>query len=971
MLAASMATTRLEPMAISTHQLPSSTLPAENPRDVPWTPRMASPSKEAIDPSTTIPVMTTADRWTFRLLVSLWLLAVSGFIVWWFQPVHIGDPARFALTSAVVGYALALPAYFFFFLSRMRRPDPALVLPPGRRVTFVTTCVPGAEPIDVLERTIVAMVNQEGYPHDVWVLDEGDLPEVRVLCARVGAYHFSRRHRPEYQRSVWPFKAKTKAGNYNAWLDWLRTEGIEYDIILQMDTDHVPQPGYMEAMLRPFADDAVNYVAAPSIVSGNREESWVVAGRYELESTLHGPLQSGYNAGYAPLIIGSHAAFRVSALRRIGGFQHTLAEDHHNTLRLQAGGMRGVFQPDAIAIGDGAACFTDAMIQEYQWSRALTQILLNFFPKDGRTLSPRLWLQFAFAETWYPIFALTQLVGWLMPVIALLTGEPWVRVNYFQFLGMSSLVTLTTLAVVAWVRWRGWLRPQDASIVSWRTTLLMLARWPYVLIGVVEAAYGVVTRKDFPFRVTPKGAGRRRDLPFHMVFPYLLLSGVSLVAAGRYLAKENSSGADGYLYLALLNAGVYVLLVVALTVLNIRENLRAGHVTFPSLARRYTPVVLPVALSIALLLPLAAWSGDRIQQALFWSSPILDPTETQAAPRSTEAGSAALPGEPTSEPAADPSVTPGPDSSIVVELTEHPGTAGDQAASVEPTGTEKVVIQPEAPFVGIYDPAGLVTIDGVAAEQVFVQWSPNAGADVDQRIEQILAKGRLPIIAVEPWPWGIEGLTQETLLADIAAGRYDQTIREIAASIRVHSPQPVYIRFGHEMDLTDIFPWAQGDPKAFIAAYRHVVNVAEAEGASNARWVWSPTGNRGSADYYPGNDVVDMIGVTILVAGPWEADAGILNPRSFRMLLSEKYGLSAQFNKPMLALEVGVSLDDDARELQWIEDARAAISDYPMLHGIIYFNDQNPPVIRVQYLPDWRLTTRQAEALFGAGDAPR
>ena len=142
------------------------------------------------------------------------------------------------------------------------------------------------------------------------------------------------------------------------------------------------------------------------------------------------------------------------------------------------------------------------------------------------------------------------------------------------------------------------------------------------------------------------------------------------------------------------------------------------------------------------------------------------------------------------------------------------------------------------------------------------------------------------------------------------------------------------------------------------------VQVIEGEGVTNARWLWSPTGNRGSEAYYPGGDVVDTIGVTLLVADQWEADAGILSPRSFRTLLGEKYGLSTQFDKPILAIEVGVSLGDAEQERAWIEDARASMTGYSMLQGIIYFNDQNPPVIGVDYLPDWRLSPEQAEALF-------
>src|SRR5947209_1939719 len=162
--------------------------------------------------ATTIPVMAPAERRTYHTLVGLWFVMLLLFWSWWFRPSHIVTIPRFLITTFVIGYTLAMPAYFFFFLGRMRRPNPALAPPPGLRVTFATTFVPGAEGIDVLERTIVAMRDQEGYPHDVWVLDEGDTPVARALCRRVGVYHFSRKGITRYQATVWPFKAKTKAG---------------------------------------------------------------------------------------------------------------------------------------------------------------------------------------------------------------------------------------------------------------------------------------------------------------------------------------------------------------------------------------------------------------------------------------------------------------------------------------------------------------------------------------------------------------------------------------------------------------------------------------------------------------------------------------------------------------------------------------------------------------------------------------
>src|SRR5438552_1389180 len=275
-----------------------------------------TPRPSRLGRRTTVPVMSPAERHSYRGLTLLWLGATVAFSVWWFQPSHVVSLPRFLITTFVIAYALAMPAYFLFFVGRMRRPNPALTPPTGLRVAFATTFVPGAESIRVLERTITAMRDQEGYTHDVWVLDEGDEAQVRDLCRRVGAHHFSRKGKPQYQQRAWPFKARTKAGNYNSWLDWLEERGVDYDVLLQ------------------------------------------------------------------------------------------------------------------IAIGDGAASFAEAMVQEYQWARALTQVLLKFFPRDGLTLPPHLWLQFLFADTWYPLFALSQAIGWSVPVVALLTDQPWVRASY-------------------------------------------------------------------------------------------------------------------------------------------------------------------------------------------------------------------------------------------------------------------------------------------------------------------------------------------------------------------------------------------------------------------------------------------------------------------------------------------------------------------------------------------------------------
>ena len=87
-------------------------------------------------------------------------------------------------------------------------------------------------------KTLRAMkqIRHDG-PVDVWLLDEGDDPAVRRRCQAMGVRHFSRKGHPEWNRPSGEFRAKSKAGNHNAWRSVYEND---YDVVAQMDPDHVP-----------------------------------------------------------------------------------------------------------------------------------------------------------------------------------------------------------------------------------------------------------------------------------------------------------------------------------------------------------------------------------------------------------------------------------------------------------------------------------------------------------------------------------------------------------------------------------------------------------------------------------------------------------------------------------------------------------------------------------------------------------
>jgi cellulose synthase (UDP-forming) len=81
-------------------------------------------------------------------------------------------PLLFAIMTG--GFLLYLFLYLmrWFCLPFMRRPCP-MIPRSGWKVGVATTFVPGAESIEMLEETVRGLVAMD-YPHETWVLDEGD-----------------------------------------------------------------------------------------------------------------------------------------------------------------------------------------------------------------------------------------------------------------------------------------------------------------------------------------------------------------------------------------------------------------------------------------------------------------------------------------------------------------------------------------------------------------------------------------------------------------------------------------------------------------------------------------------------------------------------------------------------------------------------------------------------------------------------
>jgi cellulose synthase (UDP-forming) len=553
-------------------------------------------------PAALEPLLDDRQERTLKGLVVACVLALTWFWSWWLQPEHWAAAAGMLFNSAMLAWATGLAGYLFFFALRATRPSTMTPLP-AVRVAMVVTKAP-SEPWPVVQRTIEAMLAQElAIPFDVWLADEQPSVETRRWCETHRVRVSSRHGLAAYHQASWPRRTRSKEGNLTYFYE--RHGYDDYDVVVQLDADHVPAPGYLDAMVRPFADPTVGYVAAPSVCDANRELGWTVTARLYKEATLHGVVQAGCNGGYGPVCIGSHYAVRTAAVRSIGGIGPELAEDFSTSFILQSRGWDGVFSIDAEAHGDGPESFTECMTQELQWSRSLATVAVRYTGGRWHKLPWRTRARFAFSLLFYPLFALQMLAGVLFPLVAIATDTPWVDVPLVGFWLHVWPVSLMSAVAVAWLRRQQVLRPVDTKLVSWEVTLFMLTRWWWVLWGTLQGWWAGWRRRDVPFRVTPKGSSDAKLLQVRFVAPTLVWPALIAVV----LAVTDAGRTAGYRLLAVGSMLAYLIAANVVVALHLRDNRHRRRANPPATRR---PAAAWLAQGGAALIATLAVTGTSV-----------------------------------------------------------------------------------------------------------------------------------------------------------------------------------------------------------------------------------------------------------------------------------------------------------------------------------------------------------------------
>jgi len=209
--------------------------------------------------------------------------------------------------------------------------------------------------------------------------------------------------------------------------------------------------------------------------------------------------------------------------------------------------------------------------------------------------------------------------------------------------------------------------------------------------------------------------------------------------------------------------------------------------------------------------------------------------------------------------------------------------------------------------------------------------------------------------------------------SSIAAGQQDLVIEAEAAhlaALRV----PVFLSFSYEPEK---LVGTAGTAAEFAAAYRHVHDVMVRAGATNIRWVWTVMGldsahwHQAYQQLWPGSGYVDWIAWdpynwSSCRGEPSVSFSGMVGP-FYRWVTSQHFG-----RLPLMLAEYGTTetAADGTADAAWYSGESDALSAFPRLDALVYFNLPSPPA-SCDWLSTASPSSAQAFASLARGPAFR
>ena len=682
-------------------------------------------------------------------------------------------------------------------------------------------------------------------------------------------------------------RINAKAGNINNAL-----KQATGDICLILDPDHVPKEDFLDEVVPYFEDDKIGFVQSVQAYY-NVDESLVARGAAEQTFHFYGPVMMSMNTYGTVNAIGANCVFRRKALDSIGGHAPGLSEDMHTAMQLYAKGWKSVYVPKIFTKGLVPATLTSYYKQQLKWSRGTLELLVSVFPKLYKDFTWRQRIHFGILPLHY-LSGFIILISFLIPIISLFAAAmPW-KGNIINF-GHIFIPILVSFLGIRYYAQR-WVMDKSEWGTHLMGALLLACTWWIYIIG---AVYTIV-RKKVPYLPTPKEDNERTH--WKILIPNLVIGVLSIVAVIYGLRIDLTPFSIFMSGFALLNASFMFF-------------------TFVFAYEKQKPVTV---------------SHDFKES------------------KKTVLNSVQLMGYSTWQKAALPIVLV----ACILSAGFFYHSEYVKWEGVQPPVQEKNVIN----YIGIFAPEyndGITSLEIVKniSDQIeenfdiisfYLAWHKDVESHFPAAlIDSVYLNKSIPMITWEPWlnTFQDEIADDDHVYDLISGGFFDDYISQFADKLN-DLEKPIFLRFAHEFD-NPFYPWYMpGDEAAarFKKAWIHTYEIFKNRDAHNVIWIWNPWKPEVIADFYPGREYVDWIGINILNYAEYNQDGQWYD---FERLYQPYH---SEINKlpqtPVVIAEFG-TLGDGQNQNKWIEDAFSVIeNDYSEIKSVIYFNssvDNNWP----------------------------
>jgi len=413
------------------------------------------------------------------ILISLGLISTIFYLSWWFDSNRLSNPFLLAFFLFAVFYVITQMYFLWYIYFRAKRPAPGKTVDGLSVDVFIPTY---DEPVALAAKSLSAALKMN-YPHNTYLIDDGNKEAYRQLAEELGAIYICRKDNTNF-----------KAGNINNAMKLTNS-----DFIAIFDVDHIPQPDFLDKAMGHFKDPNVAFVQV-TLSHYNQSESFVARAAAERnDGFFHLPML-GLNGIECVQAFGSNSIFRRTALESIGGYQPGLAEDLHTSIKLHASGWKSAFVSQVLAKGLEPADLSSFFKQQIKWSNGIFEILWKIYPKliarlDFKKNIGYLWRLTCFLAG---IFVAIHL---LLTIIFLLKSSKMAGIGFSDYLIRLFPFAVLSTAINHFFDKKN-ISTQNG--MPWRGLLLAFGSWPIYVIAFFCSTFNI----KIPFMSTPKEAKR-------------------------------------------------------------------------------------------------------------------------------------------------------------------------------------------------------------------------------------------------------------------------------------------------------------------------------------------------------------------------------------------------------------------------------------------------------------------------------